>query len=418
MPFGLTNAPAAFMDLMNRGDKEEEAFQLIKQKLCSAPILALPERSEDFIVYCDASIKGLGMVLMQMEKVIANGSRQLRVYEKNHTTHDLELEAVVFALKIWRHYLYGTKCTVFTDHKILQYILDQKELNMRQRHWLELLSNYDCEIRYHPGKGNEAMTTINQGMSLAEVEQFIAQRVTNAIETIAIYETKTRMAHESMNQTKQQEGNIVEDTNNKRKENDPMDELARLYLEEVVTRHEKPVSIICDHDPRLINRVKGPFTLEDMLRACMIYFRNGWERPLPLVKFSYNNSYHASIKAASFNTLYGRKCQSPVCWAEVEDAQLTGPELIHETTEKIIQIKQRIQAAYDHQKSYADVRRKPLEFHVSDRVMLKVSPWKGELVEIMDRDVKRLKKSLIPIIKVRWNSRRDPDFTWEREDQF
>ncbi|GJZ45936.1 putative reverse transcriptase domain-containing protein [Tanacetum coccineum] len=216
MPFGLTNAHAVFMDLMNRfqgihvdpakiesvkdwespksateirqflglagyyrrfiegfskiakpmtkltqkkikfewSDKAEAAFQLIKQKLCSAPILALPEGNEDFIAYCDASIKGLGAVLMQREKVIAYASRQLKIHEKNYTTHDLELGAVVFALKIWRHYLYGTRCTVFTDHKSLQHILDQKELNMRQRRWLELLSDYDCEIRYHPGKAN------------------------------------------------------------------------------------------------------------------------------------------------------------------------------------------------------------------------------------------------------------------------
>ncbi|GJS02332.1 putative reverse transcriptase domain-containing protein [Tanacetum coccineum] len=136
------------------GDKQEAAFQLLKQKLCSAPILALPEGSEDFIAYCDASKKGLGAVLMQREKVISYASRQLKIHEKNYTTHDLELGAVVFALKIWRHYLYGTKCTVFTDHKSLQHILDQKELNMRQRRWLELLSDYDCDIRYHLGKAN------------------------------------------------------------------------------------------------------------------------------------------------------------------------------------------------------------------------------------------------------------------------
>ncbi|GJX53967.1 putative reverse transcriptase domain-containing protein, partial [Tanacetum coccineum] len=136
------------------GEKAEAAFQLLKQKLCSAPILALPEGSENFVVYCDASHKGLGAVLMQREKVIAYASRQLKVHEKNYTTHDLELGAVVFALKMWRHYLYGTKCVVFTDHKSLQHILDQKELNMRQRRWLELLSDYDCEIRCHPGKAN------------------------------------------------------------------------------------------------------------------------------------------------------------------------------------------------------------------------------------------------------------------------
>ncbi|GKA88432.1 putative reverse transcriptase domain-containing protein [Tanacetum coccineum] len=136
------------------GDKQETAFQLLKQKLCSAPILTLPEGSKDFIVYCDASKKGLGAVLMQREKVIAYASRQLKIHEKNYTTRDLELRSVVFALKIWRHYMYGTKCTVFTDHKSLQHILNQKELNMRQRRWLDLLSDYDCEIHYHPEKAN------------------------------------------------------------------------------------------------------------------------------------------------------------------------------------------------------------------------------------------------------------------------
>ncbi|GKF05313.1 putative reverse transcriptase domain-containing protein [Tanacetum coccineum] len=138
----------------NWGEKEETAFQTLKQKLCSAPILALPKGSENFIVYCDASHKGLVAVLMNKKKVIAYASRQLKIHEKNYTTHDLELGAVVFSLKMWRHYLYGTKYVVFTDHKSLQHILDQKELNMRQRRWLELLSDYDCELRYHPRKAN------------------------------------------------------------------------------------------------------------------------------------------------------------------------------------------------------------------------------------------------------------------------
>ncbi|GJY66151.1 putative reverse transcriptase domain-containing protein [Tanacetum coccineum] len=233
--------------------------------------------------------------------------------------------------------------------------------------------------------------------------------------------------------------------------------------------------------------------LKDMLRACVIDFGNGWVRHLPLVEFSYNNSYHASIKAAPFESLYGRKCRLPVCWAEVRQVQLTGLEMVQETTEKVIQIKQRMQAACDRQKSYADLKHKPMDFQVGDRVMLKVSPWKGvilfgkrgklnpryvrpfkvlekirtiasklvlpqelskvqntfhvsnlkkcysdeplavpleglhvddklryveEPVEIMDREVKRLKQSRIPIVKVRWNSRRGPEFTWEREDQF
>ncbi|GJX06211.1 putative reverse transcriptase domain-containing protein [Tanacetum coccineum] len=247
-------------------------------------------------------------------------------------------------------------------------------------------------------------------------------------------------------------------------ETDPRDKLARIYLKEVVTRHEVPVSIICDRDPRLASNFWRSLqnalgtnldmstayhpqtdgqsertiqTLKDMLRACVIDFRKGWVNHLPLVEFSYNNSYHASIKAAPFEALYGRKCRSPVCWTEVREAQILGPELIQETTKRIVQIKQRMQAARDRQKSYADLKRKPMEFQVGDKVLGKVGDvaYKLELpeelnrvhntfhfveepVEIMDREVKRLKQSLIPLIKVRWNSKKGPEFTWEREDQF
>nr|GEV35064.1 putative reverse transcriptase domain-containing protein [Tanacetum cinerariifolium] len=144
------------------GEDQKMAFQILKQKLCEAPILALPEGNDDFVVYCDASIQGLRAVLMQREKVIAYASRQLEPHEENYTTYDLELGVAVFALKIWRHYLYSTKCIVFTDHKILQHVLNQKELNMRQRRWLELLADYDCEIRYHPGKANVIADALSQ----------------------------------------------------------------------------------------------------------------------------------------------------------------------------------------------------------------------------------------------------------------
>ncbi|GJV56425.1 putative reverse transcriptase domain-containing protein [Tanacetum coccineum] len=144
------------------GEDQESAFQLLKQKLYEALILALPEGNNDFVVYCDASHQGLGAVLMQRDKVIAYASRQLKPHEENYTTHDLELGAVVFALKIWRHYLYGTKCTVFTDYKSLQHILDQKVLNMRQRRWLEILADYDREICYHPGKANVVVDSLSQ----------------------------------------------------------------------------------------------------------------------------------------------------------------------------------------------------------------------------------------------------------------
>ncbi|GJU70979.1 putative reverse transcriptase domain-containing protein [Tanacetum coccineum] len=134
--------------------QEDNAFRTLKDMLCDAPILALPEGPNVFIVYCDASNQGFGCVLMQRNKVIAYASRQLKIHKKNYTTHDLELGAVVFALKTWRHYLYGTKSVIYTDHKSLQHIFDQKELNMRQRRWIELFSDYGCKIRYHPGKAN------------------------------------------------------------------------------------------------------------------------------------------------------------------------------------------------------------------------------------------------------------------------
>ncbi|GJZ32519.1 putative reverse transcriptase domain-containing protein [Tanacetum coccineum] len=191
------------------------------------------------------------------------------------------------------------------------------------------------------------------------------------------------------------------------RDNDPLDKLARLHLNRIVARHEIPVSIICDRDGRFTSNFWKSFqkalgtdismstayhpetdgqsertiqTLEDMLRACVIDFGKGWVKHLPLAEFSYNNSYHASIKAAPYEALYGRKFRSPVCWAEVGEAQLTGPELIQETMKKIVLIKQRMQAAQDLQKSYADRKRKPMEYEVGDRVMLKVLPWKGVVI--------------------------------------
>ncbi|GJZ53451.1 putative reverse transcriptase domain-containing protein [Tanacetum coccineum] len=183
-----------------------------------------------------------------------------------------------------------------------------------------------------------------------------------------------------------------------------MDRLARLYLNEIVARHGVPISIISDRDSRFTSRFWQSMqealgtrldmstayhpqtdgqsertiqTLEDMLRACVLDFGGSWDVHLPLVEFSYNNSYHSSVRCAPFEALYGRKCRSPIMWAEVGEGQLIGPELVQETTEKISQIKDRLKAARDRQKSYADKRRKPLEFSVGDYVLLKVSPWKG-----------------------------------------
>nr|GFA02271.1 putative reverse transcriptase domain-containing protein [Tanacetum cinerariifolium] len=160
------------------------------------------------------------------------------------------------------------------------------------------------------------------------------------------------------------------------RETDPLEKLAKLYLKEVAlcTSLDMSMAYHLETDGQSERTIQTP---EDMLRACVIDFGKGWVNHLPLVEFSYNNSYHASIKVALFKALYGRKCRSPVCWNEVGEFHLTGPEIVQETTEKIVQIKQRIQAARDRQKSYADLKHKPMEFQVGDKVMLKVSPWKG-----------------------------------------
>nr|GEY22204.1 putative reverse transcriptase domain-containing protein [Tanacetum cinerariifolium] len=461
MPFGLTNAPAVFMDLMNRvckpyldkfvivfiddiliyskDEKEHKEhlkaiLELLKKEglYANAPILALPEGNKDFAVYCDASHKGLGAMLMQREK---------------------------------RHYLYGTKCTVFTDHKSLQHIFDQKELNMRQRRWLELLSDYDCEIRYHPGKANVVTDALSRKEQIKPIRNIKNEDVggmlvknSKDLEKLRIEKLEPRVdrtlclngrswfpcygdmrtvimhkSHKSkysihsgsdkmyqdmkrlywpsglLVQPKIPEWkweNIIMDFVTKlpkssqgydtiwvivdrltksaifvpMRETDPIEKLARMYLKE--RSLQKALGSSLDMSTAYHPETNGQSertiqTLEDMLHACAIDFGKGWVNHLSLVEFSYNNSYHASIKVVPFKSLYGRKCRSPICWTEVGEAQLIGPELIQVTTEKIIQIKQRMQASRDRQKSYTDLKRKLMEFQIRDRVMLKVSPWKG-----------------------------------------
>ncbi|GJV18357.1 putative reverse transcriptase domain-containing protein [Tanacetum coccineum] len=447
MPFGLTNAPAVFMDLMNR-------------KLCEALILALAEGNDDFVVNCDASHQGLGAVLMQREKVIAYASQQLKPNEENYTTHDLELGAV--------------------------HILDQKELNMRQLCWIELLADYDCEIRNHPRKENVVADALsgritNQTHSKdlkklywwPNMKAIITEYVGKCIENVLELRTECQNRQPCTAYCVQQMIPTVEVT-------DSMETLIRLYIKEIVSRHGVPISIISDCDSYFTSRLWQSLqsalgTQLDMSTTYHLETDGQSERTIQTLE--------DMPRASPFEALYGRRCRSPVCWAEVGEVQLTGPEIIHETTKKIVQIQQRLQAARDWQRSYANVRRKPLEFQVGDRVMLKVSPRKGviqfekrgklnpwyigqfkilkrvgpvayklelpeelrnvhntfhvsnlkkclsdeslvipmkelrlddklnfveEPVEIMDREVKQLKQSRIPIVKVRWNSKRGP----------
>ncbi|GKE77848.1 putative reverse transcriptase domain-containing protein, partial [Tanacetum coccineum] len=325
----------------------------------------------------------------------------------------------------------------------------------RQRRWLELLSDYDFEIRYHPGKAN--VLTVAGWNSMLQWQELVTmlwpfEDCDHARANIATYVSKCLTCSKVNEEHQRPSGllvqpdipqwkwdNITMDFVTKlpkssqgyatiwvivdrltkseifvpMRETNPMDKLARMYLKEVVTRHGIPLSIICDRDPRLaLNfwrslqnalgtsldmstayhpQIEGQSertiqTLEDMLRACAIEFGKGW-------------------------------CRSPVCWAEVGEVQLTGPEIVQETTKKIVQIKQRMQAARDGQKSYVDLKRKPMEFQVGVKVMLKVLPWLDPLdhsrlhfddklqfveepIEITDHEVKWLKRSRIPLVKV------------------
>nr|GEV72296.1 putative reverse transcriptase domain-containing protein [Tanacetum cinerariifolium] len=333
-------------------EKTEAAFQLLKQKLCSATILALPEGSENFVVYCDASHKGLGAILMQMDKVIAYASRQLKVHEKNYTTHDLELGALVFSLNMWRHYLYGTKCVVFIDHKILQHILNQKELNMRQRRWLELLSDYECEIQYHPGKANVVAD------ALSRKERSKPLRVQALVMTIGLNLPKQILNH---SEARKEENFINKDLYGMVKKLEPradrtISEAVRFVgstgnptielgeyndgfcdliakddnrsRHDLVSRHGVPVSIISDRD--------GKFTS---------YFWKPLNKALG-TRLDMSTAYHPQTDGHSKRTIQTWEDMLRACVLDF------GKELCRPKT-------------------------KTLEFQVGDKVMLKVSPWKG-----------------------------------------
>ncbi|GKA30939.1 putative reverse transcriptase domain-containing protein, partial [Tanacetum coccineum] len=324
------------------GEDKNWPFNFKDNWNCAVPA-ALPDRPKDFMVYCDASGLGLGCVLMQRGKVIAYASRQLKIHEKNYTTHDLELGAVVFALKIWRHYLYGTKSVIYMDHKSLQHIFSQKELNMRQRRWIELFSDYDCEIRYHPGKANvvadalsrkERKEAVDESAGLQKgLDEMIEQRSDRTLywwpgmkKDIVVYVSKcltclkVKAEHQRPSGLLQQpeilewKWKIIAMNFDYK-----MDRLARLYLNEIVARYGVSISIISDRDSHFISRF----------------------------------------------------------WQSMQEALGTRLDMMQETTEKISRIKDRLKAARDRHKSYADKRRNPLKFSVGDYVFLKVSPCKG-----------------------------------------
>ncbi|KAE8668680.1 Detected protein of unknown function [Hibiscus syriacus] len=606
MPFRVTNAPAAFMDLMNRifqpyldqfvvvfiddilvysKSKEEHSshlkrvLQILREKKLYAKLSKcefwlkevtflghvisaegirvdpqkikaifeweIPKNVTEVRSFLgDASHNGLGCVLMQEGKVVAYASRQLKSHEKNYPTHDLEMAAVVFALKIWRHYLYGERCYLYTDHKSLKYLMTPKELNLRQRRWVEFLKDYDVVIDFHPGKANvvadalsrktfAALRAMDARLSLSE-DCAICSELTlkpSWLDRIKELQARDENCSKKLQQTRNREcadyemkadgnlyyhgrlvipdddelkndvlteahcspltmhpggnkmymdlksrywwpgmkkditefvskcltcqqvkaehqvpsgllqpmtipqwkwENITMDfvaglplTPNKRdsiwvivdrltksahfipvRTDFSMDKYAELYIREIIRLHGIPVSIISDRDPRFTSRfwksLHGalgtrlnfstafhPQTdgqsermiqiLEDMLRACVIEFKGSWEKYLPLAEFAYNNSYQSSIKMATYEALYGRKCRTPLNWYELKDKEVLGPELIQEVEENVQIIQSNLKAAADRQKSYADLKRKGIEFQVGDKVFLKVSPWKKML---------------------------------------
>ncbi|GJY86368.1 putative reverse transcriptase domain-containing protein [Tanacetum coccineum] len=315
------------------GDEQENAFQTLKDMLCDAPIMALLEGLDDFVVYCDTS------------------------------------NQVIFALKMWRHYLYRTKSVIYTDHKSLQHIYDQKELNMHQRRWIELFSDYDCEIRYHPAFRARIL----------EAQSEASKDVNTPAEMLTLIMDE---AHATKYFVHPGAHKMYYDLRDLYWWSGMKKDIA-LYPEIPKWKWEK---ITMDFITRLPRTSSGHDTdgqsertirtLEDMITACAIDFGGNWDTHLPLVEFSYNNSYHSSVKCAPFEALYGRKCRTPIAWAEVGESKLIGLEIVQETTDNIVQIKDRMKAARDRQKSYADNRQKPLEFSVGDKVLLKVSPWK------------------------------------------
>ncbi|GJZ22136.1 reverse transcriptase domain-containing protein [Tanacetum coccineum] len=455
-----------------RGEEQESAFQLLKQKLCEAPILALPKGTKIFR-YCDAHLSGLDCTNAR-EKVIAYASRQLKPHEENYTTHDLELGAVIFALKIWRHYLYGTKCLseerikplrvralILTVHlKLPSQILEAqnealKEENVKNenlrgmdksfeirlmelrciknRSWLPLFGglrdlimheSHKSKYSIHPGS-DKMYHDIKKLYWWPNMKAIIAEYVSKCLTCSRVKAEcqkpsgllvqpeipmwkweritmdfvtklpKTSTGHDAIwvivdRLTKSAHFIPIRAT-------DSMETLTRLYIKEIVSRHGVPISIISDRDSHFTSRFWQSLqnalgtqldmstayhpetdgqsertiqTLEDMLRACVIDFGKGWDKHLPLVEFSYNNSYHASIKAAPFEALYGRKCRSPVCWAEVGDSQLTGPEIIQETTKR-----------FDNSSTLASCKRSTKKLRQCKAKAFRISSWRSCYVE-------------------------------------
>nr|AAC26240.1 contains similarity to reverse transcriptases (PFam: rvt.hmm, score: 116.22) [Arabidopsis thaliana] len=399
----------------------EEGFVSLKEMLTSTPVLALPEHGEPYSVYTDASGVGLGCVLMQRGKVIAYASRQLRKHEGNYPTHDLEMAAVIFALKIWRSYLYGGKVQVFTDHKSLKYIFTQPELNLRQRRWMELVADYDLEIAYHPGKANVIVDALSRKRVGAAPGQSVEAlvRATKMYRDLKRYYQWVGMKRDVANWVA--ECDVCQLV--KAEHQVPGGVLQSLPIPEwkwdfitmdfvvglPVSRTKDAIWVIVDrltksahflairknrwsggaemgtkvqmstayHPQRDGQSERTIQTLEDMLRMCVLDWGGRWADHFSLVEFAYNNSYQMSIGMTPFETLYGRPCRTPLCWTQVGERSIYGADYVQETLERIRVLKLNMKEAQDRKRSYADKRRRELEFEVGDRVYLKMAMLRG-----------------------------------------
>ncbi|GJX20577.1 putative reverse transcriptase domain-containing protein [Tanacetum coccineum] len=452
------------------GVEQEEAFQTLKRKLCDAPILSLPDGVKDFVVYYDASNQGLGKA-----NVVADAlSKKEQVKPRRVRAMAMVIQPGIKGM------IMAAQSEAFKQEKLLAeklHGLDQQmemkedeSLYFMDRIWVPLVG----DMYWWPRMKRDIATYVSKCLTCSKVKAE-HQRPSGLLQQPEIPEWKwDKIAMDFITKLpKTKSGHdtiwVIVDWLTKSahflatREDYRTERLAKLYIDEIVVRHVVPVSIISDRD----GRERTIQTLKDMLRACVIDFGGNWDVHLPLAESSYNNSYHSSIRCAPFEALHGRKCRSPVLWAEIGESSLIGPELVQETTDKVVLIKENLKAARDRQKSYADNRRKPLEFEVGDRVLLKVSPWKGvirfgkkgklasryvgpfeilerigpkcladanldvplseikfnktlcfveELVEILDREIRSLKHSRISLMKVHWNSKRGPEFTWKRED--
>ena len=514
--FSITAAPMTRLLQKNvkyeLSEKCQRSFDKLKAFLTEAPVLTQLTCGREYVIFSDASLNGLGCVLMQEGKVVAHASRQLKPHERNYPTHDLELAAIVFALKIWRHYLYGEKCFIYTDHKSLKYLPSQRELNLRQRRWMELIKDYDCVIDYHPGKVNvvadalsrksiRTLRTLNAHLSLYDDGTVVAELIArpSLLNRVLEAQKKDEKISAIINQigndketefTVNENGVLyykdrvcVPDYNDLRKSileeahsgsfaihlgstkmyrdlrmsfwwsgmkrdvsefvtkclvcqrvkaehqvpsgllqpiripewkwdrktmdfvvgllltgrrhdsvwvvidrltksahflpvrtDYSLDKLAELYVKEIIRLHGIPVSIISDRDPRFTSRFWGklqealgtrlnfstafhPQTdgqserviqiMEDMLRSCVIDLEGSWDRHIALVEFVYNNNFQSSIGMAPYEALYGRKCRTPLCWTELSEKKVIGPDLIQETEEKVKMIRERLKVATD-----------------------------------------------------------------------